>query len=136
MIKFLQRHVTESVPPETFDAGQVVKDRPEASELHFVRRGVAAFFDPRTKELTDHEGKPVEPTVALPIVVTAADRRAGLPGRSGEVMLDDGTNQRGTSGPGQVLTTSAVTGGEPATAVVEGDAAAALLNGGDAGQNR
>lgn len=43
-IKFLQDY-TVGTPPEVFEAGQVVEDRGDASEAHFVRRGVAAYID-------------------------------------------------------------------------------------------
>lgn len=59
-IKFLRAHKVDGPPTETFDAGEIVKDRGEASELHFVRRGHAAFLDEKSGLLTDHEGNAVE----------------------------------------------------------------------------
>jgi len=58
MIKFLMDYRTRSASPESFTAGQVVKDRSESSERHFVVRGVAAFLDKKGR-LTDIEGRPV-----------------------------------------------------------------------------
>jgi hypothetical protein len=109
-IKFLTDHTVDGPPKEEFKSGQVVKDRSEASEMHFVRRGVAAFVGARG-ELTDHEGRGVgEPVTA--IVVDVHNNRDGEVGRAGEVALEDGTPQRGSSGPGEVAMTSAVTEGE------------------------
>ncbi len=42
MIEFLQDYTTEATPPEVFKLGQQV-ERSEASELYFVRRGLAGF---------------------------------------------------------------------------------------------
>jgi hypothetical protein len=43
-IKFLKDYAV-GTPPEVFEAGQVVENRGDASEAHFVRRGVAAYVD-------------------------------------------------------------------------------------------
>lgn len=58
-IKFLKPYETKATPPEVFTAGQVVKDRAEASERHFVVRRIAAFVDSKGN-LTDIDGNPVE----------------------------------------------------------------------------
>lgn len=58
-IKFLKDYETKATPPEVFTAGQLVKDREEASERHFVVRRAAAFVDSKGN-LTDIDGNPVE----------------------------------------------------------------------------
>lgn len=58
-IKFLRDHIVDGPPREAFQRGQVVKDRNDASELHFVRRGAAAYLDEKSGKLTDHDGNPV-----------------------------------------------------------------------------
>jgi hypothetical protein len=81
-IKFLRDHSVASVPPESFTEGQVVEDRSPESELHFVRRGVAAFVGEKGA-LFDHEGKPIAaaaPTAVL-VDVVQQSRRRGRPRR-------------------------------------------------------
>lgn len=46
---------TVGEPPEVFTMGEVRHDRDAASELHFVRRGKAAYLA-EDGVLTDHEG--------------------------------------------------------------------------------
>ncbi|QPI73927.1 hypothetical protein [Sphingobium sp. Cam5-1] len=58
-IKFLRDYETKSHPAEVFTAGQLVKDRDEASERHFVIRRAAAYVDAKGN-LTDIDGNPVE----------------------------------------------------------------------------
>lgn len=58
-IKFLREYETKAHPPEVFTAGQLVKDRDEASERHFVLRRIAAYDDGKGN-LTDIDGNPVE----------------------------------------------------------------------------
>jgi hypothetical protein len=58
-IKFLRAHIVNGPPKLTFEGGQVVKDRDDASELHFVRRGHAAYLDEKTGKLTDQDGNDV-----------------------------------------------------------------------------
>jgi hypothetical protein len=58
-IKFLRDHRVDGPPVEEFKGGQVVKNRNDASELHFVRRGHAAYLDEKSGKLTDHEGNSV-----------------------------------------------------------------------------
>ena len=58
-IKFLKAYETKAIPPEVFTPGQLVKDREEASERHFVVRRLAAFVDSKGN-LTDIDGNPVE----------------------------------------------------------------------------
>lgn len=104
-IKFLTDHVVEGPPREGFKAGQVVKDRDDASELHFVRRGVAAYYDEKSKALTNHEGRRVpEKPQAERLVV--ANNRDGEAGRAGEVLLADQTPQRASNGPAEVITSA------------------------------
>jgi len=55
-IKFLVHHTVDSLPPVSFKAGQVVKNRSESSEMHFVRRGLAGYIGEDGK-LTDIDGK-------------------------------------------------------------------------------
>lgn len=56
-IKFLQDYTTKAHPPEAFEFGQVVEDRDEASEAHFVNRGYAAYV--KGGKLIDRFGKEV-----------------------------------------------------------------------------
>lgn len=85
MIEFLQDYKTQAVPPETFEAGQQVK-RSEASELYFVRLGVAGFVTDAGLVNEDH--RPIGSTLtSVAEVVT--------PG------LD--APQRATSGPGNAI---------------------------------
>ena len=56
-IKFLQDYSTKAHPPEHFTLGQLVKDRDEASEGHFVSRGYAAYLV--NGKLIDRFGKEV-----------------------------------------------------------------------------
>jgi hypothetical protein len=119
-IKFLKDHVVQGVPVESFSTGQVVKDRSPESEMHFVRRGIAAFVDGEGN-LTDHDGKAVSAEGEnTTVVVNVSDNRDGEVGRAGEVLLDDGTPQRGSSGPGEVVTSSSVTEGESHKAAAKG----------------
>jgi hypothetical protein len=110
-IKFLKDHSTASIPPEHFTAGQIVKDRSPESELHFVRRGLAGYYDEKSKSLFDHEGRALDEQPAA-TVVNVSDNRDGEVGRAGETSLQDGTPQRASSGPGEVVTSTSVTEGE------------------------
>lgn len=71
MIKFLRSYSTKGVPPEHFTAGQEVTDRSEASERHFVVRGVAAFMD-ADGNLTDADHRPVVFVAPSPEAIEAA----------------------------------------------------------------
>jgi hypothetical protein len=57
-IKFLKPY-TVGTPPESFTAGQVVKNRDAASEGHFVRRGVAGYLA-ADGTLTDYDGRVID----------------------------------------------------------------------------
>lgn len=114
-IKFLKDHEVQSVPLEKFTAGQVVEDRDAASELHFVRRGIAAYVDGEGK-LFDHEGREVAAAAPTAVTLNVSDNRDGEVGRAGETRLADGAPQRASSGPAEVVTSSAVTAGESARA--------------------
>lgn len=81
-IKFLREYETKAHPPEVFTAGQLVKDRDEASERHFVLRRIAAFDDGKGN-LTDIDGNPVE-------YVEAAE-------------VKDAKSTKGKTGPGAVM---------------------------------
>ena len=84
-IKFLMEYQTKSNPPEVFTAGQLVKDRDEASERHFVVRRLAAYSDSKGN-LTDIDGNPVEYVEPA----DADDKPAkGKPG-PGDVMTNGG----------------------------------------------
>lgn len=102
-IKFLKDYSVGS-PAEQFTAGQVVENRDEASEAHFVRRGVAAYL--RDKKLYDFDGNELEERERVEVVVKTV-ARTGKPGRAGE-----GEPDRATAGPSEVVTTSAITEGE------------------------
>lgn len=78
-IKFLTAHEVANL---SFAAGEVVKDRDEASELHFVRRGLAAYLDQKTGKLTDHDGNAVVDPFP-PAAKSAADAGDGLDKLSG-----------------------------------------------------
>jgi hypothetical protein len=107
MIQFLQDYATSAVPPETFEAGQKVDGRSSESEMHFVKRGVAAYV---TKDgLVDADHRPIVAAEVTVQVVTASAHRDGETGRAGEVELVDGTPQRGSPGPAEVVTSVAVT---------------------------
>lgn len=75
-IKFLNDHKVEDL---AFKTGEVVEDRNPGSELHFVRRGYAAFL--RDGKLYDHEDRevadiaPTKPTKALSGSRPARERR-------------------------------------------------------------
>lgn len=57
-IKFLQDY-SVGTPPESFTAGQVLKNRDAASEGHFVRRGVAGYLA-ADGTLTDYDGRVID----------------------------------------------------------------------------
>lgn len=86
-IRFLKDH-TVGQPAETFAHGEVVADRGDASEAHFVRRGIAAYQDAEGN-LTDIDGNPVV-FAEKAEVVTVSDNRTDT---------DDGTPDRASSGP-------------------------------------
>jgi len=107
-IKFLKNHeVAGSIPVEKFTVGQVVEDRSPESEAHFVSRGVAAYV--RDKKLYDRDGKEVDEKAITTVVVNTSDNR-DEPASNGK--LPDGTPQRASSGPGEVMTTTVVNEGE------------------------
>lgn len=112
-IKFLRDYTVQAPGGKSYKEGQTVKDLSDASELHFVTRGAAAYVEAKGK-LTDHEGRAVETGVAsaTSVVVNVSDNRDGQVGRAGETNLEDGTPQRASSGPGVVTTTTSVTAGE------------------------
>lgn len=73
-IKFLKDY-TVGTPPEVFEAGEVVENRGDASEAHFVRRGVAAYVDSEGV-LRDMDGAVVFERPPLP---TSEDEAAPAP---------------------------------------------------------
>ncbi len=115
MIEFLQDYKTQAVPPETFEAGQQVK-RSEASELYFVRLGVAGFVTDAGLVNEDH--RPIGSTLAsVAEVVTPGDRRFAFGGRGGELALGLDAPQRATSGPGNAI----LAGGDQQTTAAVGE---------------
>jgi len=108
-IKFLRDYATSALVPERFTAGQVVERETDESALHFVRRGVAAFVGEKGA-LIDHEGKAVDEEATAILVNVSDNRDGGEDAR--EAPLPDGTPQRASSGPGEVVTTTSVTEGE------------------------
>lgn len=124
-IKFLRDREVEGFPVERFTKGQIVKDRDAASEMHFVRRGDAAFVGADGK-LTDHVGKPVsDEDLAVTVTLDVSNNRDGQVGRAGETNLEDGAPQRGSSGPAEVVTTSLVASGDATKAGAAAGTAAA-----------
>ncbi|WP_342248612.1 hypothetical protein [Sphingomonas sp. OTU376] len=78
MIIFLRDHsVGEGNDLEQFTKAQKVERSTPESEMHFVRRGHAAFFDPETGALTDHDGNPIEMPEDLELVSDGQDARTG-----------------------------------------------------------
>lgn len=100
MIEFLQDYETKAIPPETFELGQQVK-RSEASELYFVRLGVAGYVT--ENGLVDEDYRPIVPASTVAEVVTPGDRRFAIGGRAGELSLGLDAPQRATSGPGNAV---------------------------------
>lgn len=110
-IKFLKDYRVKAPGGAAYHEGQEVKDLPPSSELHFVSRGAAGYIDQEGK-LTDVDGREIKvEKVELEIVTVSANRDGGV-GRAGEVELEDGTPQRGSPGPGPILTASLVGDGE------------------------
>lgn len=103
MIEFLQDYTTESLPPESFTAGQQVK-RSEQSERYFVGRGIAAYL--ADGKLVDADHRPIATQLAVVEVVQPGDRRSGLGFRAGEMMT--GQPPRASSGPGLPLLDAAL----------------------------
>lgn len=106
-IKFLKDHTVQSIPPEVFQAEQSVSDRSPESERHFVSRGVAAYE--RDGKLFDIDGKEVFlGEVTQVVVVNSSDNRT-VPDHvtpAGFGTMADGTPQRASSGPGEVVMTT------------------------------
>lgn len=114
VIKFLVDHETGSFQAEKFAKDQLVKDRDAASELHFVRRGLAAYVDDKGN-LTDAEGKQIDAEATRKVVVVNTSNNRSEPdllAASGEGKMEDGTPQRASSGPGEVITTAQIAQGE------------------------
>lgn len=103
-IKFLKDHEVQDFPPKQYAEGEVIKDLGEASEMHFVRRGLAGFLDEKSGDLFDHEHRKIEEKPALASVLTVSDNRDAGVGRAGETELQDGTPQRASTGPAEVIT--------------------------------
>lgn len=103
MIEFLQDYTTESLPPESFAAGQQV-ERSEQSERYFVGRGLAAYLV--DGKLVDADQRPIATQLAVVEIVQPGDRRSGLGFRAGEVMT--GQPPRASSGPGLPLLDAAL----------------------------
>jgi len=116
-IKFLKGHdVAGAFPPVSYKLGQKVDDLSPESEAHFVNRRSAAYVI--DGKLYDADGKEVaEPKAVTTEVVTVADNR-DEPTKGNR--LDDGTPQRASSGPGDVVMTSVVTEGEAEKAKPKG----------------
>lgn len=106
-IKFLTDHRVEGPPEERFKKGQVVKNRSPESEMHFVRRGLAAFYESKTKPLIDHEGNEITPPAQSTVIVHNVANARG-----GDGVLPDGTALRAPGGPVTVTTTASLGGGE------------------------
>ena len=102
-IKFLKDYSVGS-PAEQFTAGQVVDNRDEASEAHFVRRGVAAYL--RDKKLYDFDGNELEERERVEVVVKTV-AKGGKSGRAGV-----GDPGQATGGPSEVVVNSDITAGE------------------------
>ena len=108
-IKFLKAHeVKGAFPPVAYAIGQEVADLSTESEAHFVNRRSAVYVI--EGKLYDADGKEVaEPKAITTEVVNVADNR-DEPANGNK--LADGTPQRASSGPGDVVMTSVVTEGE------------------------
>jgi hypothetical protein len=107
-IKFLMAHSVAGVfPPVSYSVGQIVEGLSTESEGHFVNRGSAAYVI--DDKLYNADGKEVaEPKLVTTEVVTVADNR-DEPENGGK--LPDGTLQRASAGPGDVVVTTAATTG-------------------------